>query len=599
MIKVNRENGVLTGLIRANKVFIVELYRSGKFFLIFQLITCALLIPVNYWITYSPKYFIDSIIEDKNLHTALLWIFLTIILKYFDRILLFFQEFFKRHALSEAKLRSKEDLYRKIQLIHLTYFEDPKNLDIFNKALSYNENGGERFINSLIGVLRAVIMIGTMTYISFQFSWWIWIAILLVVLIDYFTDKHLKKLGFSFSMEKIKRDRKQNYYNGLPTNKGSIADIKLNSSMDFFFKKYEEAFVNNREFSEKYDKKINCLSLLFSIPGEILFFICYVVIGVWLLDGRVTLGDYTLFFAMITSITSQLKVIIASINSLYEQSLSARVYNGFINDEEAFPAVNNTLIKINGIDELRFNNVTFSYPGRVEKALDNISLTIKRGEKISIVGFNGAGKTTFIKLLTLLYSPNQGKITINGYDHEGINPYCFWNNIGIVFQDHQEYAMTIKDNILLRDSSSVDDALVWKVLDDVGLSRKIHADPNGINLQLTKNFDPNGMDFSGGERQKLSIAKVLAKESDLYIFDEPSSALDPIAEDILYRRIAQIPDDKTVLMISHRLSSVLYTDRILFFDNGRIVADGTHESLMKTCEKYREIYNIQAEKYMR
>ena len=157
--------------------------------------------------------------------------------------------------------------------------------------------------------------------------------------------------------------------------------------------------------------------------------------------------------------------------------------------------------------------------------------------------------------------------------------------------------MSIKDNILLRDATPNDDEIIWKVLNDVGLSEKIKNQDEGLDLQLTRNFDPKGMDFSGGEKQRLSIAKVLAKDSDIYVFDEPSSALDSVAEDALYQSIAKIPKDKTVIMISHRLSSVFFTDRIIFFDNGHIIADGTHDNLMENCPKYREIYRLQADKY--
>ena len=598
MGKTKKQQASLVGLFKANKVFIKELFKTGKCFIIFQIAIYILIIPINYWVTYAPKNFIDSITQDNNLYIALSWIILMVILKYAERIMMFAQDFMKKRAFSNAKLKSKNVLYQKIQLIYLSYFEDSNNLDIFNKCLSYNETGGERLVNSTISFIRAIITLGTMTYISFQFDWWIWIAVLVVVVFEYFSDKYLKKLGFSFSMDKIKRDREQNYYNGLPTNKNSIADIKLNSSMFFFFEKYRSAFIKNRTHSEKYEIKANLFALLFSIPNEILFCLCYLLIGIWLLNGKASIGDYTLFFSMITSITSQLKVIITSINSFYEQSLSAKVFNDFVENTDIF--INDNIAnsnKVPDIQSITFQNVSFNYPGRPEKALDNITLSIRKGEKISIVGFNGAGKTTFLKLLTLLYHPVDGTIKINRNDYQNIDIHDYWEKIGIVFQSHQVYAMSIKDNILLRDATPNDDEIIWKVLNDVGLSEKIKNQDEGLDLQLTRNFDPKGMDFSGGEKQRLSIAKVLAKDSDIYVFDEPSSALDSVAEDALYQSIAKIPKDKTVIMISHRLSSVFFTDRIIFFDNGHIIADGTHDNLMENCPKYREIYRLQADKY--
>lgn len=598
MNNTNKRPNSLTGLFKANSVFIKELLINGKLFIAFQIIVYILIAPINYWITYSPKNFIDAITIDKELGTALSWIALMIVLKCVEKLMLSARDFMNRRAFSNAKLKSKEVLYQKLKLIYLTYFEDSDNLDKFNQALSYNEVGGELLINSIISFIGALVTLGTMTYMSMQFDWWIWIAVLIIVIVDYFSDKYMKKRGFDFSMKKIKLDREQNYYNSLPTSKDSIAEIKLNSDMSFFFKKYRDAFLRNRKYSEKFEIGNNLLYFIFSIPSEILMFASYLIIGLWLLDGKATIGDYTLFFTMIASITSQLKDIITSLNDFYEQSLSAAVYNEFINDSNMF--IHDKLESskdISQIDNVSFQNVSFSYPGRSENALNNVSLSINRGEKISIVGFNGAGKTTFLKLLTLLYHPCNGTIRINGIDYKDINMRDYWSKIGFVFQNHQEYAMSVRDNILLRDANDNDDDLVWSVLNDVGLSEKIARHENGLNLQLTRRFDSKGMDFSGGERQRLSIAKVLAKRGDIYIFDEPSSALDPVAEDALYRCIANIPKDKTVIMISHRLSSVFFTDRIIFFDSGRIIADGTHDYLMEHCEKYREIYKLQADKY--
>lgn len=582
-------------LFKANKTYLYELLKTGKFYIFLQLLGLIFVSPLHYWTTYAPKNFIDAITIDKNLLLGMLWVCVLIGIKFFNigwtRIL----DIFKRRALSRAKIATKKKTYQKLEFINLTFFESPENLNNFNKALSYNENGGEFFINLLLSTLTSLIAFATMTYISLQFEWWLWLIILALVVFQFFTERFIKRKNFKFSMDRIPRDRKQNYFNGLPTNKDTLAEIKLNSRMAFFFNKYVSSFIENRNIQDKHDIKISFFSILFMIPSEVFNFVCYFIIATRLLDGTSTIGDYTLFFSMLGTINAQLKSIIVSINSYYEQALSAQVYLDFINGDH-FSDQYTVGGELTSVDDIRFENVTFYYPGKAIPALDDVSLSIKKGERISIVGFNGAGKTTFIKLLTLLFQPSKGSVTVAGIPADKLNIKDFWNNIGAVFQNHQEFSMSLRDNIQLGNAICDDD--IWRALDNVGIGDVVRETSKGLDLQVTRSFDSEGRDFSGGERQKIAIARVLTKNCELYIFDEPSSALDPLSEDQLYRCIQEIPEDKTVIFISHRLSCIHISTRVLFFKQGKIVADGPHEAIMESCEEYRNLYQMQSSKYI-
>lgn len=587
-------------LFQANKYYLKELIKSGKLFIIFQIVVFIAIPPLNYLITYAPKNFLDSVLEDHNMIVALLWIGLLIFLKYFQQILQFCLDFFKKRAFTKAKIVVKHYTYKKLELIYLTFFEKTENLSKFNKALNYSETGGESFFNLLITISTAFITFITMVYISFQFDWWLWILIIITNLIQFVSDRYMKKKYFTFHMDKIDRDRKQNYYNALPTSKDCIAEIKLNSNMDFFFNKYKECFINNVKIQEKQDMKMSMLSWLFSFPTELFNLVCYWVIASRLISGVSTIGDYTLFFSMIASISAQLKTIVSCVNMIYEQSLSAEVYLDFMNNNNEFSSeylLEN--MEEFRIDSVRFDNVSFNYPGENNFAINNITLKINKGERIAIVGFNGAGKTTFVKLLANLFRTTVGQIYVNDKKIEEINSKAYWARMGVVFQYHQEFAMSIEDNILLGKSTleSNNDEKIIELLKDVGLDNKINNSGLGLKQNLTRNFDKNGVEFSGGERQKLSIVRAIYKNCDFYIFDEPSSALDPISEGQLYDCIEKIDSDKTVIMISHRLSCVTMCNRVLFFEKGKILADGPHDLLMKTCEQYKSLYQQQAKKY--
>ncbi|MCL2100038.1 MAG: ABC transporter ATP-binding protein/permease, partial [Oscillospiraceae bacterium] len=246
------------------------------------------------------------------------------------------------------------------------------------------------------------------------------------------------------------------------------------------------------------------------------------------------------------------------------------------------------------IEKIELKNISFAYePGA--PVLKNINMTINKGEKVAIVGYNGAGKTTLSNIILRLYEQNSGEILINGKPVEDIEPRSYKRKFSAVFQDFYLYAASLRENIALDINSDEEKTAMAAELS--GFKEKLDSFENGLDTNLTKEFEEDGVNLSGGETQKLAIARAVYRESEIIIMDEPSSALDPIAEFNLNQTITQIAKERIVFFISHRLSTTKIADKIFYIENGEITESGTHDELMELNGKYAEMFNIQAEKY--
>lgn len=250
--------------------------------------------------------------------------------------------------------------------------------------------------------------------------------------------------------------------------------------------------------------------------------------------------------------------------------------------------------------ELRGVNFSYSHGEEATFVLKNINMLIKPGEKVAIVGHNGAGKSTLIKLILRLYLPNDGDVFLDGVNANAYNLHSYRQRFGTIFQDFQLYAFSVGENVIMDNlnGSEEEKDRIWTSLENSGLARKVKSFPKEIETTITKEFEEDGAVFSGGEAQKLAIARVLARDCGVVIMDEPSSNLDPISEYELYKNMMTAAKNKTVITISHRLSATVDADRIYLLDNGEIIEQGTHQQLMKLKGKYAEMFTVQASKYI-
>ncbi|MBE6836043.1 MAG: ABC transporter ATP-binding protein [Ruminococcaceae bacterium] len=347
-----------------------------------------------------------------------------------------------------------------------------------------------------------------------------------------------------------------------------------------------------RKISMKTAKSSSFVAILGALVG----FGVYLFIGVKGLFGLFGIGSLVLYCGSFMQIINGIMMFANTLGKLKEIIPLARDYFKIIEAESS------TVYGEKGINpgekfQIEFKNVSFKYPGSETYALKNINLKINCGEKLAVVGRNGSGKTTFIKLLCRLYDADDGEILINGTDIKNFTRESLNTLYSVVFQDYNILSLSVADNISA--SEEYDKAQLFSALDKANIKDRIETMPKKEKTYLYKDLDKSGVEISGGEAQKLALARALYKDSPVVILDEPTAALDPIAENEIYSRFNSFVENKTAIYISHRLSSCAFCDRIAVFDNSELVEIGTHNELVSANGKYAELWNAQASYYMK
>ncbi len=341
--------------------------------------------------------------------------------------------------------------------------------------------------------------------------------------------------------------------------------------------------------------------MLYSFPGTIIAqvseLITYLIIGLYCVLGVFPVGSVIKYVGYLGKLIGNLDALIRFFSVLRENEPFLQVYLDYFEIGNDMYQGSLTVEKRSDKRfDISFRNVSFSYAGTEQPALKNVTLDLKVGEKLAVVGRNGSGKTTFIKLLCRLYDPTSGEILMNDFNIRKYDYRQYLDLFTVVFQDFSLLALPLGNNVASADTWDADKAR--RLLEEVGFGELLAGMPEGLNTPLYKDFDQDGVNLSGGEAQKVALARALYKEAPFIILDEPTAALDPIAEAEIYSRFDEIVGDKTAIYISHRLSSCRFCDRILVFDQGEIVQAGTHEELLAdTGGKYYELWHAQAQYY--
>lgn len=296
-------------------------------------------------------------------------------------------------------------------------------------------------------------------------------------------------------------------------------------------------------------------------------------------DGAIGIGDFTMYFTAVTTLTLKLSSIISTVGEYNMTKISLTDFDGLFACEETGTKQKKSPCG----HKIVFENVRFAYPGSERFVLKNVNITINEGERLSVVGMNGAGKSTFIKLLCRFYSPVRGRITIGGVDINDIEEKEYYRMIAAVFQNFQNLPFTIRENITLgKDEVKASESSEW-----------ISELPHGIDTYVTRIFDPEGVELSGGEGQKLAILRAIHKNALILILDEPTAALDPATENEIYEKYFDIAKGKTSIFVSHRLASSTIADRIAVFEDGEIIACAPHRELIESCPEYERMFRLQ------
>ncbi len=333
-----------------------------------------------------------------------------------------------------------------------------------------------------------------------------------------------------------------------------------------------------------------------SIISTLIGGLTYVVVGFRALKGYISLGEVSRSYGSILILISSIQNLFVSASQIISNNEYLKVLYEYI-DMAQTDSKGKTIPEEKDGWTIEFHNVSFRYPTLEEYTLKNISFKITPNSQTAIVGMNGSGKTTMIKLLCGFYKPQEGYITLNGVNIEELDRDAYLKLFSVVFQDFKIFAFPVGENVAA--STEYDENRVWQSLNLAGLDEKIRRIPKQLNQYVNKNVDVEGTELSGGEEQKLAIARAFYKNAPFNIFDEPTAALDPMAEAEVYAKFNNIVGDRTTMFISHRLSSCRFCERILVFDQGRIVQSGKHEELLQNISgKYYELWNAQAQYYV-
>lgn len=374
-------------------------------------------------------------------------------------------------------------------------------------------------------------------------------------------------------------------------------DMRVYAMQDFILGKFKNEQKTRYESDRVINRKVmrgGFLTASVSLAQELML---YVLLCRAAIAGEISMAEFVMY-------VTALRVFVSALSSILDGFSFCRQQNESINYHRQFMDYEDNANQGEPIDLAQFStvhleikNVSFKYPGTDNWAVEDVSFEVRAGEKVALVGLNGAGKTTLIKLVTRLYEPSKGEVVINGSPAAKYARDEYYKLFAPVFQDIHMFAFTVAENVSMQEYGLLDRGKVETALSQAGLDDKVLELTKGIDTPVLRTIEPDGVDFSGGEVQKLAMARSLYKNAPVVLLDEPTSALDPLTEERFYRRFGQYVKGKTVLFVSHRLSSTRFCDRIIVMENGRIVEQGTHDELTSAKGRYWELYEMQAKYY--
>lgn len=493
------------------------------------------------------------------------------------------------------------DLERKCLKMDFKFTEDKDTLNKLNAsfaAISNNEDGIEGIYRKLFALLGSIVAFVGYIAIVFTLNTIILIYLMANVLLVYYMTSKVKKYEYSKKDEIADGHRKVNYVYETMADFAYGKDIRIYGLSNWMVKKHKEftekciniyTDIKNKEFKVL---AVDTLLLLLR-EGVIYGYLVYRVFNGMAID------NFLMYFITIGGFATWMETIIKDIAHIRAQNLHINDFMDFIemgdgSNEDGFEYMK---IPESSSYEIEFTNVSFKYPNTERYIYRNLSLKIKSGQKLAIVGINGAGKTTFIKLLTRLYEPTTGEILLNGINIKHFNKEEYYELFSAVFQEIKMMAFSVAENVALKKKANIDRNRVTEVIEKADIGEKIFSLEKSIDTSLFKVLDDKGIELSGGQNQKLALARALYKNGDIIILDEPTAALDPISEYNTYLRFNELVGEKTAVYVSHRLASTRFCDVIAFFEEGEIKEYGTHDELIEMNGRYREMFDVQAQYY--
>jgi len=489
-----------------------------------------------------------------------------------------------------------EQIIKKSAELDISFFDSPM---FYDSLLNVRRDSGavESMVWSVTGIVKSAIQLIASGIILCNLNILFPIILICLNIPAVVIEKKFTEYIYNWMYNRAPEERKLGYIQAIMTDRFYAKEVKLFNLFQPFFKRYKVIW--KIWFTEKQAIiKRKCFWAIFTsiLPrAGLLFLTIFVVLRI--VRKLLTIGDFSYYTGLGGQFTGSIYMLINSLSQIYDNQLRINNYKRFLTwQSKIIP--NHGITLQNKNPHIEFKDVSFKYPNTDTYILHNLNFSISTREKIALVGLNGAGKSTIVKLLLRFYDPTEGQILIDGKDLREYDLINVRKIFGVVFQDFANYAFTARENIALSDYENINDENRVKYAAEMSSAYEfIKKWEKGFDTYLTKQFEMDGHELSGGEWQKMALARAFFKDASMMILDEPSSNLDPEAEYQVFQHFANLCKDKGAMFISHRLSSIVMTDRILVLENGKIIESGSHKELMNANGKYAYLFNLQAEKY--
>lgn len=465
-------------------------------------------------------------------------------------------------------------------------------------ACAGNSESSEAIWTTLTDLMTSCI--GFIVYLALLTNLNLWLAALVAATtaVSYFASKRINEWGYLHRSEELELTKRIEYANKTATSREFAKDIRMFGLRGWLEDLWGSTMRLYSAFCAKRERKYIWANIIDIVLTFLRNGIAYAfLIGITVKNG-LPASQFLLYFAALSGFAQWVVEILDKLSVMHKQSLDISTIREFLDWDEPFDLNGGERIAFepNKQYEIRLDDVSFRYPKADKDTLSHINLTVHPGEKLAIVGLNGAGKTTLVKLVCGFLDPTEGRILLNGEDIRKFNRNDYYALFSAVFQEFSVLDVTVKENVA-QCVDGIDETRVWQCIDKAGLTEKVKSLPKGIETHLGRRVFKDGVEFSGGQTQRLMLARALYKNAPILVLDEPTAALDPIAENDIYQKYNDMTHGRTSFFISHRLASTRFCDRIIFVDSGKIAEEGTHDELLKNGGGYAYLFEVQSKYY--
>ncbi|WP_270458484.1 ABC transporter ATP-binding protein [Lactobacillus gasseri] len=475
----------------------------------------------------------------------------------------------------------------------ISIFDDSK---YFDDLQMLRDDASWRPVNLIVygvSILQSFLTLAFMLIYLAQYNWWLALLLLVVMVPQSISYYRIQQQSFETMVERSKNARYLHYYSGLLLDRRDAKEVRLFNMFPKIIEKYINLFEQTKKDVNQIRKKQLATSSLFVVLTVGVFGYGFYWFTNSVRTGALEVGVLLMFVSVIGYISTSMARVVEDSSLLYDSLLWVEKYFKFLEYQDDFKNGNQNFP--DDFDDINIKNLSFTYPFSDAEILHNVSFSVKSGEKVAIVGENGSGKSTLVKLLMRFYDPTNGKISVDNYDLKDFNIFDLHKNLSATFQDFSRFKLTLKENVIT--GYSFNKGRVNNVLKAAGLGDLLANDRLNLNTMLAKDFE-NGTDLSGGQWQKIALARDLYANGKIEFLDEPTAALDAKSESEIYQRFLKENDRKTIFFVTHRLSAVRFADKVLFLDGGKVSGFDTHTNLLHTNPKYKEMYDLQKDAYL-